>query len=148
LPVIALRAYIYSHFYSLTRIDEISIRSASSNCLRLLIELFKRVSTFRHYSTDESTNWDLLENDVIHLMQYSIKSSNENIRHEVVNLLAILIDNFGDELEILQPLKQLRNTSYPDICFFENVTHLQIHRRQRAFNRLATGLESHEVYKF
>lgn len=147
LPGVALRAYIHSHFYSLTRINEISIRSASSHCLHLLIEFFKRVPTSKSYKVDESAEnaWNLLEQDVIPMVQQSIKSSNENIRHEVVNLLAVLVDNFAEELEILQPLKQIRNTSHPDLCFFENVVHLQVHRRIRAFNRLATALESHEV---
>lgn len=42
-------------------------------------------------------------------------------------------------------LKLLRNTAEVDVDFFENVTHMQIHRRQRAFHKLIQDLQSEKV---
>ncbi|KAI6183438.1 Small subunit processome component 20-like protein [Aphelenchoides bicaudatus] len=141
LSIDVMRAYLHSHFYALSHVDEISIRSASSNCLRLLILRLKRAKTIE----EKETTQKCLREDVLSLVQGSIKSKNENIRHEAVYLLMVLIDNFGDEVELIKPLRQLRNTETPNQCFFENVTHLQIHRRQRAFIDLRNGFESGET---
>jgi U3 small nucleolar RNA-associated protein 20 len=108
----------------------------------LLVELLKKSPYFVKHSDEQL---QLLDNDFIPVVQRAIKSSNENIRHEAVQLLSTLVDNFADEIEVLRPLKQLRDVEKSDACFFENVAHLQIHRRQRAFIRLSQGLESKEV---
>jgi U3 small nucleolar RNA-associated protein 20 len=141
LPVDVMRAYLYSHFYALSYIDELSIRSASANCLRLLVLRLKHADT----EEERLEKQKCLHDDVLALVQRAIKSKNENIRHEAVYLLMVLIDVFGDELESVKPLRQLRNIQNPEQCFFENVTHLQIHRRQRAFIRLRAALENNEV---
>jgi U3 small nucleolar RNA-associated protein 20 len=141
IPVDVMRAYLYSHFHALSFVNELSIRSASANCLRLLVLRLKHADT----KEEKVEKQKCLHEDVLALVQRAIKSKNENIRHEAVYLLIVLIDEFGDELQLVKPLRQLRDSEHLEQCFFENVTHLQIHRRQRAFIRLRTGMESNEV---
>lgn len=142
IPFSAIRSYIHSHFFSLLRVDELSIRSSSSNCLRLLIRLLKS-----HTAKDvwEKERTQQLIEEFLVLTARSIKSRNESVRHEIVHLLVCMIDEFGSTLEVLMSLRQLRNAEDSDQCFFENVAHLQLYRRQRAFQRLGTSLENNEV---
>ncbi|KAI6179072.1 Small subunit processome component 20-like protein [Aphelenchoides besseyi] len=140
MPLEALRAYIHSHFYSLAHVDEISIRSASSNCICLLVTFIKQSKKL-----NEEKKQEIVRNDFIPLVSRTLRSSNESVRHEAVNVLATLVDNFGAVNSLLEPLKQIRSVDDQEVCFFENVVHLQLHRRQRAFNRLYLGLQSSEI---
>lgn len=69
------------------------------------------------------------------------------IRHEFIALFATVVSTFSTHTQ-LQYFVPLRNVNDADLDFFENVAHLQIHRRQRAFSRLSQALESGEVVNF
>jgi hypothetical protein len=68
----------------------------------------------------------------------------EVVRYEFVQLLVALIDAFPSHCK-LQSLHQLYHPSDPDVDFFTNIVHLQLHRRQRALRRLVDSLHNSEV---
>lgn len=58
-----------------------------------------------------------------------------NVRHEFIRHLATIIDLNGNH-EDLQDLKRLRNYTDVEVDFFNNISHVQKHRRLRALKRL------------
>ncbi|CAD5211198.1 unnamed protein product [Bursaphelenchus okinawaensis] len=144
LLAMALVAYTQELTFNLLYVDEISLRAAVSNTIRLIIEYTTKTS---HLKKDDKTS--ILYDNVIVVIQKILRSNHESVRHEGVALLAYCVDTFGDENEddrvLLKYLKPLRNLEEKDQCFFENVAHLQLHRRQRAFSRLAVQLENKEI---
>ena len=122
-------------------VDEIGLRATVSHCLTLL------ASYAKHMAKQVGDN-SLLYNDLLPSAHVALRSTSESVRHEAISVLTALVDEFGGDKEAsetLRELSQLRTIADPETCFFENVTHLQLYRRQRAFNRLATGLQSNEV---
>lgn len=83
---------------------------------------------------------------MVDLVLKGLRSPNEIVRHEFIQSFANLIDMFPND-EILSPFSSLRNPNEKDLDFFENSTHMQLHRRQRAFYRLAEQLASKQVTK-
>ncbi|CAD5215457.1 unnamed protein product [Bursaphelenchus xylophilus] len=144
LSFLALLAYTHELTYNLMNVDEISLRAAVSNTLALIATFAKEN---RHLKSNEKIT--LLYDHLIVMIQRIIRSPNESVRHEGVSLLAYCIDLFGNNedegRDLLRHLKILRDPEDKDKCFFENVVHLQMHRRQKAFNRLAVQLEQTEV---
>lgn len=68
------------------------------------------------------------------------------VRHEFIPLLVALINSFPNHHQ----LKYLQYLSHSDVelDFFENIVHLQIHRRQRAFRHLTDSLEHNKANFF
>ncbi|OXB75402.1 UNVERIFIED_CONTAM: hypothetical protein H355_010604 [Colinus virginianus] len=72
---------------------------------------------------------------VMHNCFYTIQS----IQQDYTSLLSCLIQTFPANPEF-RDLVQLTNCHDPDMDFFENMKHMQIHRRARALRRLAKQL--------
>jgi len=114
---------LFSHFlYELeTSINDLSLRENASLCLEKFV---RKMPKFRKILFDEIRS--NLQNS----------RSQTAVRHEFLRLLSILVDLDESNEEIFLDLKRLRNSTDIEIDFFQNISHVQQHRRLRALKRL------------
>lgn len=101
-------------------VNDLSLREYASQCIHLFLQ---RIPAYQTYF--------LTETRAI-LKQPGISSS---IRHEFLRHLAFIVDLNVDHEDLLD-LKRLRNHNDVELDFFNNITHVQNHRRLRALKRL------------
>lgn len=108
---------LYELHYS---INDLSLREYASQCIHLFL---KQIPLYQTYFLTEIRL--ILKQSTVSL----------NIRQEYLRHLSFLIDLNNDH-EDLNDLKRLHNYNDIEIDFFNNITHVQIHRRYRALKRL------------
>ena len=105
---------------------------------RLLVVIMRGVK-----SAEDKPAFDLLVKGLLLAkIRKMLKSRVEKVRFEFVLLLNEVITLFDDSE--ISDLKCLRDEN-TELDFFENVTHIQLHRRQRAFNRARQFIEDGKV---
>uniref|UniRef100_A0A914CRX1 U3 small nucleolar RNA-associated protein 20 N-terminal domain-containing protein n=1 Tax=Acrobeloides nanus TaxID=290746 RepID=A0A914CRX1_9BILA len=139
IPVTVLQLLAHSSTHTLIEVEDLSLRASASNFFRRLSDYIAGCN-----SLDENTMRGLLHSHLIELVLKGVQSPNETVRHEMIFSLANLIDLFPKD-EILGPFSVLRSPNDKDVDFFENSTHIQLHRRQRAFFRFAEQLATKQV---
>ena len=108
---------LYELHYSIT---DLSLREYASQCIHLFLQ---QIPSYQSY----------LLTEIRVILKQSIVSS--SIRHEFLRHLAFIVD-INTENDDLNDLKRLRNSTDIEIDFFQNITHVQNHRRLRALKRL------------
>ncbi|EFO25702.1 hypothetical protein LOAG_02781 [Loa loa] len=136
-PVL-LYLLLHNDYYVIVQVNDISLRSAATKNFHSIIEYFGRRSINEHGKQDG------VDSHMLPLILKGLHDPKEIIRHDFVNLLVSMVTCFPTHRQ-LRYLESLRNTVEVDLDFFENVTHMQIHRRQRAFYKLAQSLQSEEI---
>lgn len=123
---------------------DISLRKTAVLALNQLILNLK---TAKEITFEERRQ--LLNDHLISLILKGINSSNEICRMEFIHCLTLLINTFSDDphLACLKTLNEAASEENGD-NFFENVMHIQVHRRQRAFYRLCEQLANFKVIFF
>uniref|UniRef100_A0A915PNY0 Uncharacterized protein n=1 Tax=Setaria digitata TaxID=48799 RepID=A0A915PNY0_9BILA len=135
-PVL-LYLLLHNDYYVIVQAKDISLRSAAARNFRCVIEYFGN-------NMNEHEGQNGIDSHMLPLVLKGLNDQKEIIRHDFVNLLVSMIACFPEHKDF-RYLIPLRNTAEIDLDFFENVTHMQIHRRQRAFYKLKQGLESGEI---
>ncbi|VDN01368.1 unnamed protein product [Thelazia callipaeda] len=137
-PVILCLA-LHNDYYVITQFSDISLRSGATRNFRNIIEYFEKFQMVE-CDNNEATIFIILK-----LIVKGLSIEKELIRHDFVKLLVAMITCFPmhKHLRFLLPL---RNTADIDLDFFENIIHLQIHRRQRALYKLTQSLRTEEVH--
>ncbi|PAV92030.1 hypothetical protein WR25_22695 [Diploscapter pachys] len=131
-------AFAHAHYATLTTSSDLSLRSAAASNLRAMFPYVNRLDF------DEQTErmWTI-DTHFVPLTLRVLKNSNEVVREEGIRCLSALIDAFSSHPGLSQ-LKELKNPT-EDLDFFHNATHIQKHRHQRAFYRLANDLRDHKL---
>ncbi|PIO75886.1 hypothetical protein TELCIR_02059 [Teladorsagia circumcincta] len=127
----------HAAYNRLNETKDISLRASSGSNLRSLIQYFSRAAY------EETEKLRFLNSELIHVYVVGMRSQNEIVREECVKCLALLVDCFPDHPQLKQ-LSPLRNSD-EDVDFFNNITHIQLHRRQRAIHRLVEQLSTEKV---
>ncbi|KAL3089772.1 hypothetical protein niasHT_020214 [Heterodera trifolii] len=150
LPLLA-----HSHVNSMLQKSDISLRGTAANTFRQLIHF---VSTTANDSNLDAVQ--MLRAHFIPLILRGLRTSvdDESTRHEFIQCFAFLVHCFPNEPQFaaLRHLTDTTPTSTtasasvdfgidPDVDFFECATHIQLHRRQRAFHKLAERLNNKEL---
>ena len=115
---------------------DISLREGASRVLEILISRVKSVANNDDDQRSKVTYRLLVKELLLPAVESGLKSPDEGCRHESISLLSRLVKTFSDEPS-LENLSLLSNVTNPDDDFFENVRHIQMHRRARALRRLA-----------
>ncbi|CAG9531847.1 unnamed protein product [Cercopithifilaria johnstoni] len=136
-PVL-LYLQLHNDYYVILQMNDISLRSAATKNFHSVIEYFGRCNM------NEREKQDGIDSHVLPLVIKGLHDPKEVIRHDFANLLVSMIACFPAHRH-LRHLESLRNTAEVDVDFFENVTHMQIHRRQRAFCKLTQNLQSEKI---
>ena len=122
---------IHNCCFFIRNIDDLGLREASSETLRLIVE---QLSQNKDKILFKKICFDLLYNgEVIK----GLKHSNENVKHEFIVILDNLIKYGKAKHSFFDQLSILCNEEEPDLDFWLNIRHIQVHRRVRALNRLA-----------
>uniref|UniRef100_A0A183BKH0 DRIM domain-containing protein n=1 Tax=Globodera pallida TaxID=36090 RepID=A0A183BKH0_GLOPA len=142
----------HSHVYSMLQNSDISLRGTAANTFRQLIQFVADPPTAAKGNFDVVR---MLRSHFIPLILRGLRASveDESARHEFIQCLASLARCFPNEPQLASfrlIIGSMAPASAefvvdPDIDFFECAMHIQLHRRQRAFHRLAERLNSGEL---
>uniref|UniRef100_A0A0R3RU82 DRIM domain-containing protein n=1 Tax=Elaeophora elaphi TaxID=1147741 RepID=A0A0R3RU82_9BILA len=136
-PVL-LYLQLHNDYYVIVQVNDISLRSAATKNFRNVIEYFGKCNM------NEREKQNGVDSHILPLVLKGLHDQKEVIRHDFANLLVSMIASFPTHRH-LRHLESLRNTAEVDLDFFENITHMQIHRRQRAFYKLTQDLQSKKI---
>lgn len=113
--------------------DDMAVRSNASN----LLDKFINVAAIE---PDSDASYLLLKYVIPSVKKAGI-SSNDLVRGEGIRLLATLVAKVDYVPELVE-LRPLLAEGDAEVSFFENVCHIQTHRRSRALNRLADATDT------
>ncbi|KOB71417.1 Small subunit processome component 20-like protein [Operophtera brumata] len=114
-------------FYTIRTEKDIGLRDSAGLCLKRILP--KLLMKYRS-ATDGQF---LVRDTVLALISTGIRDTkNENLRNESLALLGTLSRECPDADVVLQDLANLTNKEDIEVDFFENICHLQMHRRVRA----------------
>lgn len=113
--------------------DDMSLRVSSTRVLELIINLVMGNKATEKYTSAYHT---VMSSVILPRIQNMNASEHEVLRNEGIQLLVTVVKLSNSEMN-LSELAILCNESDPDADFFDNVRHIQFHRRTRAFRKLA-----------
>lgn len=123
---------MHNCFYTI-QLGDMALSDNASLCLTSFIH---RLAEIDHTEEDYK---ELIQHTLLESLRRGLKSKTESIQQDYTSLLSCLIQTFPANPEF-RDLVQLTNRHDPDMDFFENMKHMQIHRRARALRRLAKQL--------
>ncbi|KAJ6656317.1 hypothetical protein lerEdw1_003820 [Lerista edwardsae] len=124
-----LISVMHNCFYTI-RLGEMSLSDSAILCLNAIITLLAEIDhTAEEYK-------EIIQHTLLEALRKGLKSKTESIQQDYTSLLSYLIRTFPKHPEF-QDLVQLTDSHDPEMDFFENMKHIQIHRRARALRKLA-----------
>ncbi|XP_054430613.1 small subunit processome component 20 homolog [Pteronotus mesoamericanus] len=122
---------MHNCFYNL----ELGDMSLSDNASMCLMTIIKKLAALNVTEKDYREIIRLL----LEKLRKGLKSPIESIQQDYTTLLSCLIQTFPNQPEF-EDLVQLTDCHDMEMDFFENMKHIQIHRRARALKKLAKQL--------
>lgn len=132
-----LIAVMHNCFYNM----EIGDMSLSDNASICLTSIIKRLAAL---NVTEKEYKEIIHRTLLEKLRKGLKSQTESVQHDYTLILSCLIQTFPNQLEF-KDLVQLTHCHDPEMDFFENMKHIQIHRRARALKKLAKQLLEGQV---
>ncbi|KAF3425764.1 hypothetical protein E2986_10060 [Frieseomelitta varia] len=119
---------IHNCYYILKNEADLSLRDNAGQCLKFLgsklAQEHKGNTADRRYLMDQT---------ILPLIKKGITSKVEVVRLQSISFLGHLAMECSDTHPVLRDLSVLTNKADREVDFFENMQHLQLHRRGRAF---------------
>ncbi|XP_048578586.1 small subunit processome component 20 homolog isoform X2 [Nematostella vectensis] len=126
LPVDKLLPLLHNCLYFIHRTDDLSIRDSAVSGLHAII---------RRVAARETEFEDVIVNCVRPSVKLALRAKNEAARLEFLGILSYLCQRF--DRPCFTDMRSLCDKD-PEADFFENMRHIQLHRRIRALRRLET----------
>ncbi|XP_017372073.1 small subunit processome component 20 homolog [Cebus imitator] len=123
---------MHNCFYNL----ELGDMSLSDNASMCLMSIIKKLAAL---NVTEKDYREIIHRSLLERLRKGLKSQTESIQQDYTTILSCLIQTFPNQLEF-KDLVQLTHYHDPEMDFFENMKHIQIHRRARALKKLAKQL--------
>ncbi|XP_053108089.1 small subunit processome component 20 homolog isoform X2 [Hemicordylus capensis] len=120
---------MHNCFYTI-QLGEMSLSDSAVLCLNAIINLLAETDH------TEAEYKEIIHHTLLEALRKGLKSKTESIQQDYTSLLSCLIQAFPKYPEF-QDLVQLTDFHDPEMDFFENMKHIQIHRRARALKKLA-----------
>uniref|UniRef100_A0A4W3JBA5 UTP20 small subunit processome component n=1 Tax=Callorhinchus milii TaxID=7868 RepID=A0A4W3JBA5_CALMI len=133
LDMLYLIPIMHNCFYSI----QMTLSDSATVCLIAIIHQLAAVNS----SEDEYK--EIINRSLLVTLRRCLKSKTESVRHEYTTLLSSLIATFPQKPEF-QDLVQLTDKDQ-EMDFFENMKHIQVHRRARALRKLAKQLDEDKI---
>uniref|UniRef100_A0A8D1FQR2 Small subunit processome component 20 homolog n=1 Tax=Sus scrofa TaxID=9823 RepID=A0A8D1FQR2_PIG len=127
-----LIAVMHNCFYNM----ELGDMSLSDNASMCLMNIIKKLAAL---NVTEKEYREIIHRSLLEKLRKGLKSQTESVQQDYTTLLSCLIQTFPDQPEF-KDLVQLTDCHDPEMDFFENMKHIQIHRRARALKKLAKQL--------
>ena len=134
LTELELNAVIYNCCWYLKHETDSSLKS---NALEALVNVARLLSTLGE--TNPTLARNVVDKVCIAQVRTGIKHKEDGVRCDFLAFLQELVRHCGESNGRLKDLARLADPD-PDIDFFENMRHVQLHRRGRAMARLAKQL--------
>lgn len=130
---------LHNFVFFLQEPEEMAIRSSASTALRLFIDVVQQ----KHDTTDDtSSEWTRLFTSVVYSgLRYGLRSPSDLVKRETVETLGYAATKLT-WIGYLAEMQGLLVEGDEEASFFNNVYHIQMHRRLRAITRL--GQESQQ----
>lgn len=135
---------LYTCFHLLYDTDGVVSR-ASNKALKCIVTTCLEQANDKELDEQPRNAWiKFIETTFIPSLKTGIMTKDASIRRSFVLLFSHVARHFGDyeSVHLYGDLKSLIRDDDQDLDFFLNVTHVQLHRRARAFNRLRKSLAS------
>jgi len=129
------KAIVLNCLYMYQQLTDLSIQTA---CSRLLILIMKAIP----FGSDSFQI--LINQNILPAVRKMLKHKDEKTRFEFLQILSEIVDIYKSDLDLGQ-LSCLRDEENIDQDFFSNATHLQYHKRQRAYNRAVKAIEEGKI---
>lgn len=120
-------AVIYNCFYFLKTESDLAMKDYSGQCLKLIASKLAK----EHQSNTLNRRY-LIDDTILVLTRKGIVSKNEAVRLQSIALMGHMSQECADVHPVLRDLSLLVNRADPEVDFFENMQHLQLHRKARA----------------
>ncbi|CAH2002387.1 unnamed protein product [Acanthoscelides obtectus] len=115
---------IHNCFFFMKSERDLSLKESSSHTLR-------QISVYLLRTFSKQTDI-ILNESLFTLIRATLKNQDDNVRNEAIQLLGHIVRECPEAHFILTDLNHFTNKADPEVDFFENLTHLQIHRHARA----------------
>ncbi len=123
---------LYNMLYFIQDADELAIRTNASHTMKRFID---------HLSTRMSADSDHIYLTILYPgLRNGLRTKNELVRSEVLSVLSYSVERCG-HIASLQEMRALLEGGDDEANFFNNILHVQVHRRSRALRRLADHCE-------
>lgn len=136
--VATILAIIYNCTYAMRTASDLSLRDSASHALSQMVQTFA-LWLEEHRDAYRTCVTEALLAEV----KRGLCSKTEANRHEFVHILSVLLQYCG-EPPVLASLKKLCHQD-GEVDFWQNICHIQMHRRARALRRLSSLLRSGEL---
>lgn len=124
---------IHNCFYFLKTESDLAMKDYSGQCLKLIGSRLAK----EHRSNTVNRRY-LMDDTILMLIRKGITSKNETVRLQSLAFLGHMALECADVHPVLRDLSLLANRADPEVDFFENMQHLQLHRRARALLKFCT----------
>ncbi|XP_048356593.1 small subunit processome component 20 homolog isoform X1 [Sphaerodactylus townsendi] len=128
---------MHNCFYTI-QLGEMSLSDSAILCLNGIISLLAEMDH------KEEEFKEIIQSTLLEALRKGLKSKTESIQQDYTSLLSCLIRAFPKHPEF-QDLVQLTDCHDPEMDFFENMKHIQIHRRARALKKLAKQITEGKI---
>ena len=119
---------LYNSLYSIQDHEELSIRSNASLAMKRFIDIV---------ASRSSPGFEVIFLQVLYPgLKNGLRSKNELVRAEILGVIAHAVATC-EQIETLKDMRVLLAGGDEEASFFNNILHLQVHRRSRALRRLA-----------
>ncbi|KAM8982078.1 small subunit processome component 20 homolog [Sarcophilus harrisii] len=123
---------MHNCFYTL-QLKDMALSDSASLCLTSIIHRLAAADV------TEAQYREVIQRTLLETLRKGLKNPAESIQQEYTTLLSSLIQTFPNHPEF-KDLVQLSDFNDPEMDFFENMKHIQIHRRARALKKLGKRL--------
>ncbi|XP_016914705.1 small subunit processome component 20 homolog [Apis cerana] len=120
-------AIIHNCYYFLKNESDLALRDNAGQCLKLL-----GCKLAKEYKENTIDRRYLIDDTILVLIRKGITSKIEIVKFQSIAFLGYLAMECSDVHPILRDLSPLTNKIDLEVDFFENMQHLQLHRRARA----------------
>ncbi|XP_077195287.1 small subunit processome component 20 homolog isoform X2 [Paroedura picta] len=128
---------MHNCFYTI-QLGEMALSDSAILCLNGIISLLAEMDH------KEEEFKEVIQGTLLEALRKGLKSKTETVQQDYTSLLSSLIQAFPKHPEF-QDLVQLTDCHDPEMDFFENMKHIQIHRRARALKKLAKQITEGKI---
>ena len=131
---------VYNMLYFVKDNEELAIRTNASYALRRFVE----VAGQKWMSGERSDYLKILDTVLVPALRVGAREPSELVRMEYVNVMSHTVKSCSDWEEV-SDMQALLVGDDEEANFFNNILHIQQHRRARALRRLATSAEKNRL---
>ncbi|XP_071112967.1 small subunit processome component 20 homolog [Haliotis cracherodii] len=134
IDVNALIPVMHNCCHFILKVEDMSLRDNSTFCLITIVTQLTKTDF------NQDVFREVVTQGVLPMVKSGLYDKSENVRHEFLTLLGVLVRAFPDH-PTFEGLIGLSDKEI-DYDFYENIKHIQIHRRVKAMRKLTTFLET------